>query len=65
MTLKNKEYKLADLLPLGLVEKVSEAQCVGCHNSESPFVGDDFVFDFEANKDLGTHDKFPLKYSHE
>jgi hypothetical protein len=65
MTLKNKEYKLADLLPLGLVAKVSEAQCVGCHNSESPFVGDDFVFDFEANKDLGTHDKFPLKYSHE
>ena len=65
MTLKNKEYKKAELLPLGLVDKVSAAQCTGCHNSESPFVGDDFVFDFEANKDLGTHDKIPMKYSHE
>ncbi len=64
MTLKNKEYKKADLLPLGLVDKVSEAQCVGCHNSDSPFVADDFVFDFEANKDQGTHEKFPLKYPH-
>ena len=64
MTLKNKEYKLADLVPLGLVEKVSAAQCTGCHNSESPFVDEDFVFDFEANKDLGTHEHIPLKYPH-
>ena len=28
------------------------------------FVGDDYVFDFEANKDKGTHEKFPLKYTH-
>lgn len=64
MTLKNKEYKKADLLPLGLVDKVSAAQCVGCHNSDSPFVADDFVFDYEANKDTGTHEKYPLKYPH-
>ena len=64
MTLKNKEYKKADLLPLGLVEQVSEAQCTNCHNPESPFVADDFVFDFEANKDLGMHEKIPLKYEH-
>lgn len=64
MTLKNKEYKKADLLPLGLVDVVSEAQCVGCHNAESPFVDEDFVFDFAKNKELGTHEQFPLKYPH-
>ena len=32
---------------------------------QSPFVGPDYVFDFEANKDKGTHEKFPLKYQHD
>ena len=39
-------------------------QCTACHNPKSPFVDDDFVFDFEANKDKGTHEKYPLKYQH-
>ena len=64
MTLKNKEYKKADIVALGMVDTVSEAQCTPCHNSDSPFVGEDFVFDYEANKDLGTHEKYPLKYQH-
>jgi hypothetical protein len=64
MTLKNKEYKTADLVAVGLVAPVAEAQCTVCHNAESPFVADDFVFDFEANKTKGTHEKYPLKYSH-
>jgi hypothetical protein len=64
MTLKNKEYKKADLVAVGLVGTVSAEQCTGCHNAESPFVADDFVFDFEANKDTGTHENFPLKYTH-
>ncbi len=64
MTLKNKEYKKAELVAVGMVDTVGEAQCVGCHNSESPFVGDDFVFDYAAMKDVGTHDNIPLKYSH-
>jgi hypothetical protein len=64
MTLKNKEYKKADLLPLGLVDQVTEAQCTVCHNSKSPFVGDDFVFDFAAKKEIGTHEMIPLKYAH-
>lgn len=64
MTLKNKEYKKAELVAVGMVDTVSEAQCVGCHNTESPFVGDDFVFDFPARKGEGTHEVFPLKYSH-
>jgi hypothetical protein len=64
MTLKNKEYKKADLVAVGLVDQVSDKQCVSCHNEDSPFVAEGFVFDFEANKDEGTHEKFPLKYQH-
>ena len=64
MSLKNKEYKKADLVAVGMVDTVTVAQCNTCHNTESPFVGDDYVFDFEAKKDQGTHEKFPLKYQH-
>jgi hypothetical protein len=64
MSLKNKEYKKADIVAVGLVDTVSKAQCTSCHNSESPFVAKDFVFDFKANKDKGTHEHFELKYPH-
>jgi hypothetical protein len=64
MSLKNKEYKKADLVAVGMVGEVSDARCRTCHNTDSPFVGDDYVFDYEANKDKGTHEKFPLKYQH-
>jgi hypothetical protein len=64
MSLKNKEYKKADLVAVGMVGEVTVEQCQGCHNTDSPFVGSDYVFDFEANKETGTHEKFPLKYSH-
>jgi hypothetical protein len=64
MTLENKEYKKADLVAVGLTDSVTEDLCTGCHNTDSPFVGDDYVFDFEANKDQGTHEKFPLKFEH-
>lgn len=64
MSLKNKEYKKSEVVAVGMVAKVSAEQCTGCHNSESPFVSDDFVFDFEAKKDEGTHEKYPLKYEH-
>lgn len=64
MTRKNKEYKKADLVAVGLVDVVTRAQCSACHNTDSPFVGADYVFDFEANKEKGTHTKFALKYEH-
>jgi hypothetical protein len=64
MSLKNKEYKKADVVAVGMVDAVTEAQCLNCHNTDSPFVGDDYVFDFEANKEKGTHEKIPLKYQH-
>lgn len=64
MSLKNKEYVKSEVVAVGMVDTVGEDQCLSCHNSESPFVGDDFVFDFEANKDKGTHELYPLKYPH-
>ncbi len=64
MTLKNKEYKKSELIAVGMVDVVSQSQCTGCHNSDSPFVSEDFVFDFETNKAEGTHEKFPMKYEH-
>ncbi len=64
MTRDNKEYVKADLVAVGLVDTVGEEQCIQCHNADSPFVGDDFVFDFEANKSEGIHESHPLKYQH-
>jgi hypothetical protein len=64
MSLKNKEYKKEEIVAVGMTDQVGAEQCTGCHNSESPFVADDFVFDFEANKETGTHENFPLKYKH-
>ncbi|MDH3628041.1 MAG: cytochrome c family protein [Acidobacteriota bacterium] len=64
MSLKNKEYKKADVVAVGMVDKITVEQCQGCHNTDSPFVGDDYVFDFDARKEEGTHEKFPLRYPH-
>jgi hypothetical protein len=64
MSLKNKEYPKEDIVAVGMVGEITMEQCVTCHNTESPFVGDDYVFDFEENKEKGTHEKFPLKYEH-
>ena len=63
MTLKNKEYKRAEVVAVGMVEKVSEAQCVVCHNENVPIEG--YTFDFEAKKAEGTHENIPLKYNHD
>jgi hypothetical protein len=63
MTLKNKEYKLEELVEVGLVEKIGAEQCVQCHNENVPIEG--YTFDFEAKKAEGTHENFPLKYDHD
>jgi mono/diheme cytochrome c family protein len=64
MSLQNKEYKRADIVAVGLTAEITKQQCDSCHNSDSPFVGPDYVFDFEGRQDEGTHEKFPLKYQH-
>lgn len=65
MTLQNKEYKRADIVAAGLVIPKAETCTSQCHNNKSPFVGKDYVFDWKARKDEGTHTHSPLKYAHE
>jgi len=64
MTLKNKDYKRADLLKVGLVVPTAETCTSQCHNPKSPFVTKDSVFNFEERKKKGTHEHIPLKYTH-
>ena len=64
MTLKNKEYKRADLLKAGLVVPTAETCTSQCHNPKSPFVTKDSVFNFEERKKKGTHEHIALKNSH-
>jgi len=62
MGFKNKEYKRADLVAVGLVHPVGEAQCVVCHNEKNPFFKE---FDFETRKREGIHEHFPLQFKHD
>jgi hypothetical protein len=64
MSLQNKEYKRADLVKVGLVEKVGEAQCLSCHQKGNKVPGHDKPFDFAKDKAKGTHENVPLKYTH-
>ena len=65
MSLKNQEYKKEEIVAVGMVGEITAETCTKlCHNTKSPFVGEDYVFDFAVNKDKGTHEKFPLKYQH-
>jgi hypothetical protein len=64
MSIKNKNYKRADIEAVGSIYPPTEAQCQQCHNQDSPFVGDDYVFDFEQRKKDGAHEIYPLKYEH-
>jgi coenzyme F420-reducing hydrogenase gamma subunit len=64
MTLKNKEYKRAELVKLGLVAVGPETCASLCHNSKSPFVGKDYVFDYEKRRAQGTHEHAALKFQH-
>ncbi len=64
MSIKNKNYKRADIAAVGSIYPPTEAQCRVCHNEESPFVGEGYVFDFEQRKKDGAHEIYPLKYDH-
>ena len=64
MTMENKEYKLEKLVAAGMVGEYTRELCDTCHNTDSPFVGDDYVFDYETKKDEGIHEIIPLKFKH-
>jgi hypothetical protein len=66
MSLKNKEYKLAQVVKVGLVSPVTGDRCTEiCHNEKSPFYNKDEPFDFQKRKSEGTHIHLPLKYKHD
>jgi hypothetical protein len=62
-SLKNKEFKTADVEAAGMIVTVTEEQCTGCHNADNPNQKE--PFDFAVSKDDGTHEHFPLKYVHD
>ena len=63
MTLKNVQFKKADLVAVGLVDSVGEAQCKICHNERVPIPN--YAFDFKTKVLEGTHEIFPLRFSHD
>jgi len=64
MTLKNKEYKRAGLVKVGLVIISADTCTSSCHNTKSPFVSKDYVFDYAKRRSEGTHEHIALKYAH-
>ena len=62
---KNKDYKRADLLKMGLHEP-NKKNCVLCHNQDNPTAGKDYKLDYDAlvkdPKKLHKHKK--LKHKH-
>jgi hypothetical protein len=66
MHTKNKEYKRADIVKVGLVSPVTGEMCtISCHNSKSPFFNENESFNFEKRRDQGTHEHISLKYNHD
>ena len=63
MTLKNKEFKRADIVAAGMTHPVDESVCAQCHNEDNPIP--DYTFDYEAKKAEGLHESTPLKYNHD
>ena len=62
----HEDYKRADVVALGLVIPVTADNCTGCHNADSPTVGEDYVFDFEKMKTNADaiHEHVELKSEH-
>ena len=66
MSLKNKNYKKAELVAVGLMDKITAETCTAqCHNDNNPTAGADYTFDFEQRRTQGLHKNFGLKYEHE
>ena len=66
MSLKNKEFKLAEVVKAGLISPITGETCTTrCHNEKSPFFKKDQPFNFKERKEHGTHEHFALKYKHD
>lgn len=64
MTLKNLNYRQADLVKVGLVLP-SQATCAAvCHNDRSPFRGPGYHFKYDEREAKGSHELLALKHKH-
>ncbi len=57
---QGRKYRSAEMHAAGMF-KIGPEVCAACHNTESPFVDDNYVFDYEKRKDEGTHEHFELR----
>ena len=64
MSLKNREYKRADLIAAGLVIPEAGTCTSACHNEKSPFAKPGEAFDFQTRKAEGTHEHLALTFTH-
>jgi len=55
-------FELAEAREKGLRYPPTQEVCRVCHNPQSPFVGEDYRFDFEERVGQGTHRHIKLKY---
>ncbi len=61
---KDPTFQVSEARAAGLVYPPTEVVCRTCHNSDSPFVGMDYQFDFTERVRRGTHQHFQLRYEH-
>lgn len=64
MSPRDPTFSTAEAREVGLIYPPTARACRGCHNEDSPFVGEDYEFDYEARVASGTHEHFALKYKH-
>ena len=69
MTLKNKQYVKTEIVAVGMVDTVGEAQCGACHRIGGEELDEGKpharkAFDFESQGADGLHESFGLKYEH-
>jgi hypothetical protein len=58
---KKRKYSVKEFYDAGMT-RIDAAACTTCHNRRNPMAAPDFCFDYEQNKDKGSHKNFPLKY---
>ncbi|MBI4406037.1 MAG: hypothetical protein HY537_17900 [Deltaproteobacteria bacterium] len=64
MSLKDPTFKTAEVRKTGLIYPPKADVCKTCHNKNSPFVGMNYVFNYEERVKKGSHQHFKLKYEH-
>ena len=58
---KKRKYSVNEFYDAGMI-RIDAAVCTTCHNRRNPTAPPDFRFDYEQNKDKGSHKNYPLKY---